>query len=124
MTNKTILIIDDDPPTLHALRDKFKSKGFNVLTANDGVSGLGAAMKNHPDIILLDIIMPRMDGMTMLKKLREDEWGKKAEVIMLTNLSDNDKIEEAAQAGTYDYLIKTNWGIEDVVKKVKEKLGM
>ena len=81
------------------------------------------AMQHHPDLILLDIIMPVMDGMTMLKKLRADEWGKKAEVIILTNLGDNEKVAEAMSQGSFDYLVKSDWNIADVAELVKKKLG-
>lgn len=77
----------------------------------------------HPDLILLDIVMPKMDGMTMLAQLREDEWGKTARVITLTNLSDTEKVAEAIEHGSYEYLVKSDWKIEDVVAKVREKLG-
>ncbi len=120
---KKILIVEDEAPLLHALVDKFTHEGFTVLEAKNGEEGLGLALKEHPDLILLDIIMPIMDGMTMFKRLQEDDRGKDIPVIMLSNLSDFDSIAEATQSGMlHSYLIKTHWKIEDVVKKVKEKL--
>lgn len=107
---------------LEALSNKFSREGFEVLKAKDGGEGLTVAIKERPDIIILDIIMPKVDGMTMLKKLREDKWGSGAKVIILTNLSDGKSAFEAMKAGVYDFLIKTNWSIDDVVKKVKERL--
>lgn len=71
----TILIVEDDVPELNALRDKFTHEGFSILEAKNGEEGLATALREHPDLILLDIIMPVMDGMTMLVNLRKDPWG-------------------------------------------------
>lgn len=117
-----ILIVEDEPAILKALTRKFEKEKFVVLQARDGLQGLEMALKEHPDIILLDIIMPQMDGMSMLFKLRENAWGKEAKIILLTNLSDATKVSEAARQGVFDYLVKTDWHIDEVVKKVRDKL--
>lgn len=122
--NKKILIVEDEQFISQTISNKFKISGFEVLNAVDGFSGLKQAFDNHPDIILLDIVMPDMDGITMLKKLREDEWGKNIPVIMLTNLSDADKIAEVMTLGVTDFLVKANWELSDVVKLVSEKLNI
>jgi len=122
MDKKTILVIEDEPALLGALTTKLENEGFSTLEAKNGQEGLDLALSAHPDAILLDIIMPKMDGITMLKKLREDEWGKKVLVLILTNLSDDRKVAEALEQNTFDYLVKSNWTLEDVVKKIKEKL--
>ena len=121
-TKKTILIVEDDAPLRNALRDKLICEGFTTLEAKNGAEGLEVALAEHPDLILLDIVMPVMDGITMLKKLRKDEWGKNARIIMLTNLSDTEKMTEAIEQGSYDYLVKSDWKIEDIIAKVKEKI--
>ena len=95
---------------------------FSTLEAKNGEEGLKVALREHPDLILLDIVMPKMDGMTMLRKLREDLWGKTAKVIILTNLSDNEKVAEALEQKSHEYLVKSDWRIEDVVAKVREQL--
>lgn len=118
-----ILIIEDESSLRNALRDKFTRDGFEVLEAKNGEEGLDVALREHPDLILLDIVMPKMDGMTMLTQLREDEWGKTARVITLTNLSDTEKVAEAIEHGSYEYLVKSDWKIEDVVATVRKKLG-
>jgi DNA-binding response OmpR family regulator len=126
-TNKTILIVEDESPMLHALKDTFMQSGFKVLEARDGSTGLGIAMHEKLDAILLDIILPVMDGLTMLRKLREDgEFGKNVPVILLTNLSaDSDAINAAiTQNNPAYYLVKTNWSMADVVDKVKECLRL
>jgi len=117
-----ILIVEDEPALARALALKFKAEGFSVLKAHDGAVGIRMAIEKRPDVILLDIVMPVMDGITMLEKLREDGWGKNIPVIMLTNLADEIKVAEAVRLGSRDFLIKTDWQIADVVKKVKDKL--
>ena len=116
------MIAEDEEPLLKAMVTKFSSEGFVVLQAHDGEKALQIALKERPDIILLDILMPKMDGMTVCKKLREDNWGKDAPIIFLTNLNDVKRVTEATEEGVFDYLVKSDWHINDVVKKVKEKL--
>lgn len=118
-----ILIIDDEPVLLSALVDKFTQADFSILIAENGEKGLKVALKKHPELILLDIIMPVMDGMTMLSKLREDDWGKQAKVILLTNLSDPGKISQSVAQKVNGYLVKSNWKIADVVREVEKKLA-
>ncbi len=118
--NKKILIAEDEEPMLKALVETFQNEKFDVFSAKDGEEGLKIALKKHPDIVLIDILMPKMDGMTMLEKMREDEWGKNVPVIILTNLSDMEKIADAVEDGMCEYLIKTDWSLDDVVKKVKK----
>lgn len=122
-TNKKILIVEDEKPIRDALCAELAGKNFEALEAKDGEEGLATALSEHPDLILLDIIMPVMDGMTMLKKLREDAWGKSVKVLMLTNLSDNEKIAEALEQGSYEYFVKSNWAIGALVEKIKQQLS-
>jgi len=127
MTNtdkKVILIVEDEFTLKSILRDKLVSSGFTCLSAKDGVEGLTMAIKSHPDLILLDIIMPRMNGVEMLKKLREDKWGKNAVVLLLTNDTDPQNMSETLKINAADYLIKSDWGLEDIVNKIKIILGM
>jgi DNA-binding response OmpR family regulator len=118
-----ILIVDDEPALLNALVDKFTRSGFEVLIAKNGKEGLKSACKNHPDLILLDVVMPVMDGFTMLYKLRSCKWGKNIKVILLTNLSDPIKITPSIFDRVDDCLVKSNSKIVDVVKKVDKHLG-
>ena len=118
----TILIIEDEKLLADALKRKLERSGFSVFIAIDGAEGLEFALDKHPDLILLDIVMPIMDGITVLDRIREDEWGAKVPVLILSNLSDAESIKESKASGINDYLIKTDWKISDVVKRVKETL--
>jgi len=120
-----ILLIEDEKPMLEALIDKFNAEDFEVSGASDGEEGYSKALDEKPDVILLDIIMPKIDGMTLMKKIREDKkWGKEVPIIMLTNLSDPDSVSEATKYGVFDFLVKTDWRLDDVVGLVKQKLGI
>jgi DNA-binding response OmpR family regulator len=123
-SQKRILLVEDEPAIARAMADKLTNEGFTVLRASDGEDGLAQALKEHPDLILLDIVMPKMDGMTMLNQLRKDDWGKNAKIIFLTNLSEMEAVQKATELGVFDYIVKSDWKLSDVVKKVREKLGM
>lgn len=126
---KKILVIEaveDDSSLRNVLHEKFTVEGFSVLDAKDGEEGLAIALREHPDLILLDIVLPKMDGITMMKKLRQDgEWGKNVPIILLTNLSaDDEKINQAVTDNEPAYyLVKSNWKINDLVEKVRERLN-
>jgi len=119
-----VLIVEDERSLLTVIAEKFRREGFIVFEATDGEEGLEAAAKNKPDIIILDIVMPSMDGLTMLKKVREYKWGNNIPILILSNLSDPEQINKAAGRGVLEYLVKSNWGLEDVVEKVKQTLGL
>ncbi|HBI16872.1 MAG TPA: response regulator [Candidatus Moranbacteria bacterium] len=117
---KKILIVEDEAPLSRALKDKFESEGFEVMVAENGAVGLEVALKELPDMILLDIAMPVMDGLEMLKLLKETEAGKKIKVIILTNYGDMDKFVLAKDLGADDYLVKADWGMADIVARVNK----
>ncbi|MEK7624880.1 MAG: response regulator [Patescibacteria group bacterium] len=121
---KKVLIVEDEEALLKILASGLGENEFKVLTAKDGEEGLKVALEEKPDLILLDLLMPKMDGITMLKRLRDgdSEWGKKVKVIILTNLEDQDKLSAAVENRVYDYMIKSNWNISDVLKKVRVEL--
>lgn len=121
---RNILIIEDESLMASALKKKLESEGLGVVWANDGLQGLNIALQKHPDLILLDIVLPSMDGMTLLSKLREDEWGKNVPVIILSNLSRAATIEEGKEKGVNTYLVKTDWKLGEVAQKVKHELGL
>ena len=122
--SKKILIVEDEPAMRKALAEKFRSEGFDVSLAVDGVDGIEQSRRIHPDIILLDLVMPKMDGMTMLKQVRElNDWGKNVPVIILTNLPSEDEniIKKIVELTPTYYLVKADWKINDIVEKVKER---
>jgi DNA-binding response OmpR family regulator len=121
---KKILIVDDDGSLRNALKDKINHEGFTALMAGDGEEGLKVGIKEKPDLILLDVIMPKINGIKMLEKLREDKWGEHVPVLLLSNDDDPEHIRETLKDNATDYLIKSDWELKDVVKKVKEGLGM
>jgi len=122
-TNKKILIVEDDKAFLWILRQSFTSDGFFVFFAQDGEEGLAVAEKEKPDLILLDILMPKMDGITMAKKLKEK--GSKSQIIFLTNLKDAEHISEAVSiANETDYIVKSDLHIDQIVSRVKDRLGI
>ena len=116
-----ILVVEDDDVFIKALRIEFEREKYEVIVGKDGEEGLSLALKKHPDIILLDIIMPKMDGIEMLQKLREDSWGKTVPVVILTNSSTDTMQSVPLQPS--DYLIKSNTDISEVVQTVKELLN-
>ncbi len=121
-----ILIVEDEIVMMRALVDNLTQVGFgHLLQAKDGEEGLAIALKENPDLILLDIVMPKMDGLTMLKKLRESPSGKNTKVILLTNLTADDNITKSVIANEPSYyLIKANYSMNDVIEKVKNTLGI
>lgn len=118
----TILVVEDEPVLRRLLIKKLEAENWTILAAENGKVGLDMALKHHPTLILLDVIMPVMNGVTMLKELRQDSWGKKAQVILLTNLSDAEGIEQAAAQGVFDYFVKSDWSLDELAKHVHEKL--
>jgi DNA-binding response OmpR family regulator len=119
-----LLIVEDEDSMLNALVEKFSSEGFETVAAKDGKTGFDKALVEKPDLILLDIVLPEKDGMTMMRELRAyNSWGKGVPIILLTNLNADDKIMEgvAKDEPSY-YLVKTDWTLDQIVDKVKERL--
>lgn len=117
-----ILVIEDDQTINKLLVEKLNSRGYITLGANDGQLGIDMALKEHPDLILLDILLPTKDGIEVLEELRQDEWGKGANIIIMTNLTQDDKFADVYKHGVSDYLVKANWDLDDVVEKIQNSL--
>ena len=111
---KKILIVEDERPLAHALELKFTHEGYDVTIATDGEEGLKLAKASKYSMILLDLIMPQMDGFTFMEQLK-----KKSPVIVLSNLGQDEDKERAAKLGAVDYFVKSNTPITDIIKKVK-----
>ncbi|MCD4762252.1 response regulator [bacterium] len=117
-----ILLIEDDPFLLSMYSTKFELEGFRIITAEDGEKGLRLALTVDPSIILLDILLPKMNGFDVLEKLKADDKGKDIPVILLTNLNQKDEIERAMSMGADDYLIKAHFLPSEVVEKIMKIL--
>ena len=122
MSPKRVLVVEDDSALRSIIRDNLTREGLTVLEAKTGKDALKQALTERPDLILLDIILPDMDGIKVLKEIHADSWGKTAKVIMLTNLSDNKSVASSLEFGSYDFIVKSDWKIEDVMKLVRDKL--
>lgn len=118
MNEKTILLVEDDSFVSDIYQTKIGKEGFKVVPAENGVEAVKRLEEFTPDLILLDIVMPYMDGMEVLRKIKSQERWKKIPIILLTNLSDKEKIEEALGIGANDYLIKSHFTPSEVISKV------
>lgn len=117
---KRILLIEDDDVQRKAFETKFSSEGFEVHLAKNGEEGLEVAIREKPDVLLLDLMMPKVDGIEFLKQLREDEWGKSAKVIVFTNRDDREAVSECLQYGVFEVFLKANESLEGIVEEVNE----
>ncbi len=120
---KHILLVEDEQDIRDAMAEALREGGFEVTEAGNGAVGLQLALQKKPDVILLDIIMPEMDGHAMLKKLRTDPWGNKAKVIMLTSMDNAKHVATAYSDSVDDYIIKVHSSLEEIVNKVKVVLN-
>lgn len=118
-STKRILIVEDESDIREAMAEAVSDAGFLVDTATNGQEGLDNALKNRPDLVLLDIRMPVMDGLDMLKHLRTDSWGRTAKVIVMTAMDDVSNIAQAHQGGLKDYLIKTHTSLDELLNQVR-----
>jgi len=120
---KKILIVEDEPSYLKLLHKELSFYGYEVLEATDGKKGLEMAIRHHPDLILLDIRIPVMNGIVVLNELRKDAYGKTAKVVFLTNLEPNDKtLQDVIHSKPSFYLIKSDIELSDLVEKIKSLL--
>lgn len=119
-----ILLIEDDQFLLSMYSTKFEIEGFEVVSADDGEKGVKAAESSAPDIILLDIILPKLNGFEVLEKLQADSKLKNIPVILLTNLSQKSDIDRGLAMGAKDYLIKAHFMPSEVVAKIKSVLNI
>ena len=121
--NIKILLIEDDPFLLSMYSTKFSMEKFQVVSADDGEKGLKTAKEVKPSIILLDILMPKMNGFEVLEELKKDKSTASIPVILLTNLNQKDEIERGMNMGADDYLIKAHFMPSEVVEKIKKVLN-
>lgn len=120
---KKILIIEDDPFLSEMYAAKLSQENFQAELAVDGKEGLKKIQSCKPDLILLDIVLPKMDGFEILKKLKQDPKLKKIPVVLLTNLGQKNEVEKGLALGADEYIIKAHFTPTAVVAKVKEILA-
>lgn len=118
----TVAVVEDSQSLSHALADKLHRSGFQVLLASDGKSGLEAVLKQQPSLILLDIMLPAMDGFEFLEILRRSEWGKNVPVLIVSNSENPDHHQKAEQFECVHYFVKAETTIEELIEAVKETL--
>jgi len=118
---RKILVVDDEPNIVQTLKDRLEMNDFRVLIASNGKEGLDTALSEQPDVILLDVIMPIMDGLEMLEALRQDVNGKELSIIMLTARSQTDDIARASSAGIEDYIVKP-FDLSELLEKIERVL--
>ncbi|MBU1292352.1 response regulator [Patescibacteria group bacterium] len=119
---KKIIIIEDEETLSNLLQRKLIQKGYQVEVAKDGQEGLERIKANKPDLILLDIVMPKMGGFELMEKVRLDEELKKIPIIIISNSGQPVELDRAKELGVRDWLIKTNFDPQEVVDKVKKQL--
>ncbi len=119
---KKILIVEDEKMLADMYATKYGMEGYETAKAFDGQEGLEKAQAANPDVILLDIIMPKLVGFTVLQELRKNPKTQSVPIIMLTNLGQDDDVKKGKQYGADDYFVKSNHTPADVVLKVSELL--
>ncbi|MBU0596568.1 response regulator [Patescibacteria group bacterium] len=115
-----VLLVEDDTFLANIYKTKFEMEGFKISVSENGESGLADAKKKMPDVILLDILLPKMDGFTVLENLKKDNTTKSIPVILLTNLGQKDDVEKGLKLGAVDYLIKAHFKPSETVEKVRK----
>lgn len=123
-TQKKVLVVEDEMYLRIPLAEQFKMAGFAVFEGKNGLEGLEKALAEHPDIIVLDVMMPKMSGTEMFEKLQQDPRGRDIPVLILTNSVERDFVKDVLGSNMPEYMVKSDWDIADIVKKVKQKLGM
>lgn len=118
-----ILIVDDDVFLLDMYSLKFKEAGFQVEVAENGEAAIKKIKEVNPGIILLDVVMPKMDGLETLRQIKKDKIAEGAKIVVLTNLGQKEDIEKGLKLGADDYIVKAHFTPTEVLNKVKALLG-
>lgn len=120
---KKILFIEDESALQKTFGDILKQEGYKMTSALDGETGLKSAQTEKPDLILLDLVLPKMHGFEVLQALKGDEKTKDIPIIVLTNLEGMGDLEKALDLGATTYLVKASYSLEEVIQKIKKALG-
>lgn len=119
---KTILVVDDDSLARKSLVGSLAEAGFRVEAAENGKAGLAKALEIKPDMVISDVRMPELDGLEMVEKLRQDDWGRQLPVIYLTTDEDTDTVNQAMAVGVTTYLSKTSLSPDQIAEQVQQLL--
>ncbi len=122
MQPKKILIIEDSRSLADSLEDLLTFKGYQTIKANDGTTGLILARNEHPDLILLDLRLPDIDGFSVLRTLRKDDWGKSAKVLILTAADTSEAVPDDLNLTAESILHKSQWGIDNLSSRIEQEL--
>ena len=122
MKKNTILLVEDDEFLAELYATKLTLEGYKVILATDGMKGLKLAKEKNPSLILLDILLPKLDGYQVLAQLKKDSKAKDIPVVLLTNLSQRNEVKRGLDLGAVDYLIKAHFMPSEVVAKIKKYL--
>jgi len=122
MSNKTILIVEDSPYLSESLVDMIRMRGFEPITASTGKAGVELAINHKPDLILLDIRLPDIDGYEVYRRIRENDWGAEAKIIVLTASESTENISKNINLPPELILFKPEWSVKDLLSKIAEQL--
>ena len=120
---KKVLVVEDEQLIADLLQKKLIKEGYYAFAAGDGEMALQQIRKEHPDVVLLDIVLPRLNGFEVLAQMRREEELRKIPVIIISNSGQPAEIEKAREAGVRDWLIKTEFDPQEVVEKVRRQIG-
>lgn len=120
---KTILFIEDEQTLQKTLGDVLTDNGYKVINALDGETGIELAKTKNPDLVLLDIILPRKSGFDVLRELKENKKTKNIPVIILTNMEEAENVEKMFSLGATTYLVKTYYSLKNILERIKKTLG-
>jgi two-component system phosphate regulon response regulator PhoB/two-component system alkaline phosphatase synthesis response regulator PhoP len=120
---KNILVAEDDRFLANAYRVKLTKAGFNVTIASDGAETVELLRKSIPDVLILDLVMPKKDGFTVLAEVKKDPVLSKVPVIVASNLGQKEDIDKAKSLGANDYIVKTDMSLNDIIEKIKKIAG-
>lgn len=121
---KKILFVEDESALQKTFGALLRQEGYEMVSATDGEAGLRLARSEKPDLVLLDLILPKMDGFKVLEALKKDEATKSIPIIVLTNLEEIENVEKAIELGATTYLVKTNYTLEELAQKIKAAMEM
>lgn len=116
---KTILFIEDESALQKTVGEIIRKEGYDMISALDGELGMTLAKEKRPDLIMLDLVLPKKDGFEVLKSLKQNEWTKKIPVVVVTNLGKMENMDKAIELGATAYLVKSDYTLKEIIDKVK-----